>query len=463
MSSPAIDGGRCRRWSRVRSARRSRVPEERTPHAQGARAASAPPDPPSDVPARSTTSRSRSTPRRVLRDRRAQRQRQEHAAEVPGGIYRARGRHLVPRPAVDVHRAGRRLQPGPGRARQRRDERDHARPLAARGAQALRERDRVRRARGVQGSQAQELLLGDARAAGVLGGDPGRRRHPADRRGARGRRRRLPAEVLRRLQRHARRAARRSSSSPTTWARCSASVTARCCSSAASPSYLGEPQRGRRPLPGAQLRARPRRPASRPRRRARATARRGWSRPGWRTSAASASRTVPQHQRDDAQGAGARSRSTSRTPRRACTCSTRSTRRSSWPPPRSSNERTGDFRAGEEAVFSFAFDNVLAPGPLQPDVHPRPSRHRAGRDGPLRGRRSRSSSPAPRRRAALVDLPVRRRDRARVERRSARGASRVRDAHRSRAEPPPVPYEALGRPIRGPARARPTTGRGSGT
>jgi hypothetical protein len=30
------------------------------------------------------------------------------------------------------------------------------------------------------------------------------------------------------------------------------------------------------------------------------------------------------------------------------------------------NERTGRFRAGEEAVFSFGFDNVLAPGRYSP-------------------------------------------------------------------------------------------------
>ena len=41
--------------------------------------------------------------------------------------------------------------------------------------------------------------------------------------------------------------------------RCSASATARCCWSAASPVYLGRSPRGRRPLPGAQLRSRPRR------------------------------------------------------------------------------------------------------------------------------------------------------------------------------------------------------------
>ena len=175
---------------------------------------------------------------------------------MPGRHLPRRRRHLVPGAHVDVHRAGGRLQPRSGRPRQRRHERDHAGPLAARGAQALRERDRVRRAAGVRGPQAQELLLRHARAAGVLGGDPGRRRHPADRRGPRRRRRGFSAEVLRRVQRACATGARRSCSSPTTWARCSASATGRCCSSAASPVYLGEPQRGRRPLPGDQLRPR---------------------------------------------------------------------------------------------------------------------------------------------------------------------------------------------------------------
>ena len=103
----------------------------------------------------------------------------------------------------------------------------------ARGAGALRPHHRLRRARGVRRPEAQELLLGDARAPGVLGDDPGRRRHPADRRGAGGGRRVLPAEVLRRLQpdegrgphdplRHARHVERRRGS-----------ATARCCSSGA--------------------------------------------------------------------------------------------------------------------------------------------------------------------------------------------------------------------------------------
>ena len=60
--------------------------------------------------------------------------------------------------------------------------------------------DRVRRARGVLGAEAEELLLGDDGAARVRAHDPGRRRRAADRRGAGGRRRGLPAEVLRRVQ-----------------------------------------------------------------------------------------------------------------------------------------------------------------------------------------------------------------------------------------------------------------------
>ena len=69
---------------------------------------------------------------RVLRHRRAQRQRQEHAAEVPRRHLRhRRGPHLDRRPALAVHRAGRRLQPGPDGARQRDHQRDHARAHAA--------------------------------------------------------------------------------------------------------------------------------------------------------------------------------------------------------------------------------------------------------------------------------------------------------------------------------------------
>ena len=144
---------------------------------------------------------------RVLRHRRSQRLGQEHAAEVPGrDLPDRRGRHLRARPHVDVHRARRRLQPRPRRARQRHHQRDHARPLAgARRASASTPVIDFAELRGVRRPQAEELLVGHARAPGVLGDDPGRRRHPADRRGARGRRRRVPAEVLRRVHAHARR------------------------------------------------------------------------------------------------------------------------------------------------------------------------------------------------------------------------------------------------------------------
>ena len=68
-------------------------------------------------------------------------------------------------------------------------------------ADAARGGDRVRRARGVRRPEAQELLLGDVGAARLRDHDPVRRRDPLDRRGARGRRRRLPAEVQGRLSR----------------------------------------------------------------------------------------------------------------------------------------------------------------------------------------------------------------------------------------------------------------------
>ena len=60
---------------------------------------------------------------------------------------------------------------------------------------------RVRRARGIRRPEAEELLLGDAGPARLLGDARGRRRRAADRRGAGGRRRLLPAEVRRRLPR----------------------------------------------------------------------------------------------------------------------------------------------------------------------------------------------------------------------------------------------------------------------
>ena len=65
----------------------------------------------------------------------------------------------------------------------------------------VRRHRRLRRARGVHGPEAQELLLGHAGAHRLLGGHPRQGRHPAHRRGAGRRRRRLSAQVLRALPR----------------------------------------------------------------------------------------------------------------------------------------------------------------------------------------------------------------------------------------------------------------------
>ena len=124
---------------------------------------------------------------------------------LAGHLRARRRRHLADRADGAVHRARRRLQPRAHRARQRDHQRDHARPHPGRGARPLRRRDRVRRARAVRRPQAQELLVGHARAARVRGDGAGRRRRAADRRGARRRRRRVPAEVPRHAAGDARR------------------------------------------------------------------------------------------------------------------------------------------------------------------------------------------------------------------------------------------------------------------
>ena len=69
---------------------------------------------------------------------------------------------------------------------------------------------------------------------------------------------------------------------------------------------------------------------------------------------------------DHAAGRSSASWSTSRTPSPACTCSTKTTSRSSSPRTAREHERSGRFAAGEEVLFSFSFDNVLAPGRYSP-------------------------------------------------------------------------------------------------
>ena len=231
------------------------------------------------------------------------------------------------------------------------------------------QRDRVRRARGVPGPQAQELLLGHARAPRVLGGDPGRRRHPADRRGARGRRRRLPAEVLRRVQRPARRRTHDRVRHPRHGLPSSASVTARCCSSAARSVELGEPARGGRPLPRAQLRSRRRLQRAGRRSRARwRRRRRGSSTCGWRTSPASGSTIAPQQQPATLKALRRVQRRRPRPVRAALYDLQRGAPRGDRRRPRAhaTTSAAGHSDAGEEAVFAFTFDNVLAPGRYTP-------------------------------------------------------------------------------------------------
>ena len=77
----------------------------------------------------------RRAPGRVLRDRRPQRLRQEHAAEDPRQhLPRRRGHGADGRPAGALHRARGRLQPGADGARERRAERGDDGPAPPRGA-----------------------------------------------------------------------------------------------------------------------------------------------------------------------------------------------------------------------------------------------------------------------------------------------------------------------------------------
>ena len=206
---------------------------------------------------------------RVLRHRRPQRQRQEHAAQVPGRHLPAEQRqHQDRRARVAVHRAGRGLQPGDGRARQHHPERRDAGPDAARGARARRRGHRLRRARGLRGPQAQELLVGHAGAAGLRRDGPGGRRRAAHRRDPGRGRRRLPAEVLRRVLPPARRGqddraghARHGRRRPL--------LPPRRAARGGPRGGAGRPVRGGRPLHGHELRARHRRRPGRVRRRAR--------------------------------------------------------------------------------------------------------------------------------------------------------------------------------------------------
>ena len=324
------------------------------------------------------------------------------------------------------------------------------------GAQALRQRDRVRRARGVQGPQAQELLLGHARPARVLGGDPGRRRHPADRRGARGRRRRVPAEVLRRvphdcatagktivfvthdmgaLQRFCHRALllERGSTGPPRATRTRWRTDTSSSTSAASLEPVATPTagHGRRRGAGARGLARGR-------------------------GRASASRAVPQGQRItlkarvlfmvDVEDPAASVYIYNEEQKAVVVATTVDRQR----------PHAVDFDAGEEVVFSFTFDNVLAPGRYSPVFQLGASRLGLERDRPLRGRLLVRGHRPPARWAGSSTFRSDVDDRAR---RSSPSRSEVTTRERRRS---PCPTRRSGGRSRDPRRS-PATGGASGT
>ena len=108
---------------------------------------------------------------------------------------------------------------------------------------------RVRRARGLHGHADADLLVGHVRPPRLLRGGEHGPGHPADRRGAVGRRRALPQEVLREDARALRRRTARSCSSATRSARSRSSATRRSgctrasCACGTSPTRSSTPTR----------------------------------------------------------------------------------------------------------------------------------------------------------------------------------------------------------------------------
>ena len=173
---------------------------------------------------------------RVLRDRRAERQRQEHAARILAGIYRPGRRHgrgstACSRRSSSSASASTPSSPPATTSVINGD------PARAHAAEQIDERfDEIvalRRARALRRPEAEELLVGHAGAARVLDRDPGRLRRPPARRGARGRRRQLPAEVLHTFERF-RREGRTVVLVTHQLSFCERSVTGSCCLNAVS-------------------------------------------------------------------------------------------------------------------------------------------------------------------------------------------------------------------------------------
>ena len=128
----------------------------------------------------------------------------EGSVDDPGtGRQPPRGRHRLP--------------PGAHRSREHLPERRHPRHVARRDQSEVRRDRRVQRDRHVPRHAGEALLERHVRPARVRGGRASRTRDPDRRRGARGGRRELSAEVPRQDGGRRERAGGRSSSSATTW------------------------------------------------------------------------------------------------------------------------------------------------------------------------------------------------------------------------------------------------------
>ena len=187
-----------------------------------------------------------------------------------------------------------------------------------------------------------------------------------------------------------------------------------------------------------------------PRTRGPATARRASSRSGSRTSTASASPRRSQGRRLSLARPRRISWSTSRTRRRALYVLNEEHKAIIVATTGPSSERSGTLPRRRRGRVLVHVRQRARARPLQPDDHARPPRLRARRDRPLRGqllvRCHRHEALG-----GVVDLPVqvgiRRTDSA-----LAPGDGRVRagDVVDEAPVADPIPYEALGRPIRGP-------------
>ena len=179
---------------------------------------------------------------RGARHHRAQRRRQDHAAQDPDAHHGAdRGARGDPRPRRQPARGRDRLPPRAHRPREHLPERRDPRDEAARDRAQVRRDRRVRGVETVHRHAGEALLERHVRPARVRGRRAPRARDPARRRGARRRRRRVPAPLPRADGGRAASPGARCSSSRTTCRRSRSSATARSGSTTGVSSAKGLP------------------------------------------------------------------------------------------------------------------------------------------------------------------------------------------------------------------------------